>query len=252
MKNNPESGHAKNIANFSKLISEVTSYGKDYSPTNKKIALTALQLIFTGADTSKTDLANAIQARQDAATARHLIFVPLGPLATRIHRSFISTEDVDQDTVYQVKSLVKKIHGERINPLAKPPATTSTSSPTPTPDPLTHSVSQKSYTNLTEHLTNLNIILSKETNYKPNEIDLKSATITLLTTDMVAKNNACDLAEGIVHANTNNRNTLLYTDTDGLVDLAKTVKDYVSSIYGFKSPQFKQVNRIRFTKTIHL
>jgi len=148
---------------------------------------------------------------------------------------------------------VKKIHGERIIPLAKIPVTTSaTDSLTPVPAAVTNSVSHKSYTNLAEHLTNLNIILSKETNYKPNETDLKSASVTLLTTDMVAKNNACDTAESNVHATTNNRNTQLYANTDGLVDLAKTVKEYVASIYGFRSPQYKQVNRIRFTKSVHL
>jgi len=38
-----ETGHAKNIANFSTLISFVQGYGAAYDPSNAAIELTALQ-----------------------------------------------------------------------------------------------------------------------------------------------------------------------------------------------------------------
>lgn len=38
----PETGHAKNVANFETMISYVTGYGGDYKPSNTAISLANL------------------------------------------------------------------------------------------------------------------------------------------------------------------------------------------------------------------
>jgi hypothetical protein len=45
-----ETGHAKNVANFSKLITACTSFGTDYNPASTKLKLTALQTLYTDSD----------------------------------------------------------------------------------------------------------------------------------------------------------------------------------------------------------
>ena len=55
MASNSETGHAKNVANFGKLVSFCTGYGADYNPSNSGIAIEALT-------TMQTDSQNAINS----------------------------------------------------------------------------------------------------------------------------------------------------------------------------------------------
>ena len=65
---------------------------------------------------------------------------------------------------------------------------------------------------------------------------------------MLAKNNAV----GTEYTNVSNarivRDKGLYTEKTGLVDTANEVKDYVKSIFGYTSPEYKQISKIKFTK----
>jgi hypothetical protein len=45
-----------------------------------------------------------------------------------------------------------------------------------------------------------------------------------------------------------NRDNLLYKKGVGVVEIAQESKEYVKSVFGTKSPQYKQVSSIRFTK----
>lgn len=44
------------------------------------------------------------------------------------------------------------------------------------------------------------------------------------------------------------RDTILYSDDTGLIDIASDVKKYVKAIFGASSPQFKQISGIKFKK----
>ena len=43
------------------------------------------------------------------------------------------------------------------------------------------------------------------------------------------------------------RNNLLYKENTGLYDVALDVKNYIKSVFGATSPQYKQVSKIKFT-----
>jgi hypothetical protein len=53
----------------------------------------------------------------------------------------------------------------------------------------------------------------------------------------------------IVLEHLTNRDQLLYGEETGMVDVAMDVKNYVKSVFGAISPQYKQVSRLRFTKS---
>ena len=44
------------------------------------------------------------------------------------------------------------------------------------------------------------------------------------------------------------RDKVLYAEGTGLCDIALDIKNYVKSVFGATSPQFKQVSEVRFTK----
>jgi hypothetical protein len=49
MASNSEVGHAKNVANFEKLISFCNGYGGSYNPSKNSIKITALNTLLTDA-----------------------------------------------------------------------------------------------------------------------------------------------------------------------------------------------------------
>jgi hypothetical protein len=48
------------------------------------------------------------------------------------------------------------------------------------------------------------------------------------------------------------RNELLYAQGTGLVLVARDVKNYIRVIYGVKSPQYKQVSKLKFMLLIKM
>lgn len=90
--------------------------------------------------------------------------------------------------------------------------------------------------------------MASQSGYAPNETALKVATLTTLLADMRTKNTAAINALTPLSNARIARNTILYTDGTGLVDIAGEVKKYVKSVFGGTSPQYKQVSGLKFTK----
>ena len=115
------------------------------------------------------------------------------------------------------------------------------------PAPTTISTSQQSYDQLIQHLAGLNAVLAAEPSYTPNESDLKVSTIDAKIADLTAKNTAVANAYATISNTRIERNQILYSPQDGLVETASEVKKYVKSVFGATSPQFAQVKGIKFS-----
>ena len=99
-----------------------------------------------------------------------------------------------------------------------------------------------------DHFAQLIALLTAEPKYLPNENELKVATLNTQIADMRTKNTAVINALTAVSNARINRDKLLYGDLTGMVDTAMAVKQYVKSLFGAKSPQYKQVSGLRFTR----
>ena len=55
MASTSEVGHAKNVANFETLIIDCQAFGTSYNPSNTAITITALQTLYTNANTALND-----------------------------------------------------------------------------------------------------------------------------------------------------------------------------------------------------
>jgi len=244
MASNTETGHAKNVATFEDLISFCTAYGATYNPTKAALKVPALTAQLAAANAALQGVKVAKTTYDNATNAREIAFKPLKSLATKIVNSIAATEATPQ-TVDDVKSVNNKIQGRRVKAIEKPDAEALAAGAEPVK---TVSVSQQSYNQLVDHYAQLVATLTAEPRYQPNENELKVTALNALLIDLRTKNTT------VINANTalSNariaRNKALYDPSTGLADTAQAVKIYVRSVYGTKSPQYKQVSALRFSK----
>ena len=110
-----------------------------------------------------------------------------------------------------------------------------------------NSVSQQSYTQLTEHLDNLTALLDNSETYAPNETELQLATLQAYSTSLKSANNSVINSTTPLSNKRIARDEVLYADGTGLIDLAALVKKYIKSLFGADSPQYEQISGLKFT-----
>ena len=240
MASTSETGHAKNVANFEDFISFIIAYGATYNPTKAILKLLNLNAIFTQA---KADIANVMSKTvtfNNTSNTRAVLFEPLQKLSTRLIQALSST-DATKELIKDAKTVNRKIQGKRAKAIETP---TDPNAPAPT----NISASQQSYDQLIEHFGKLIEVLKSETTYAPNENDLKIATLnTQLTALKTANTNVTNAYTGVSNARIS-RDKTLYKENTGMYDVTIDVKNYVKSLYGITSPEFKQLSKIKFSK----
>lgn len=240
MPSTSETGHAKNVANFEDFISFVTAYGATYNPSKASIKLANLNAIFTQAKADITNVMNKTVVFNNTSNVRATLFEPLQKLSTRLVQALSST-DATSELIKDAKSVNRKLQGKRAK------ATETPTDPN-APAPNTISASQQSYDQLIEHFSKLIEILKSEPTYTPNETDLKITTLTAqLTALKTANTNVTNAYTAISNARIA-RDKTLYKEKTGMYDVTLDVKNYVKSLYGISSPEFKQLSKIKFSK----
>jgi hypothetical protein len=199
----------------------------------------------TGANAALQAVKVAKTAYDNATNARELAFKPFKSLATKIVNGLAATEATAQ-TVDDVKSTNNKIQGKRAKAVEKPDAKALAAGAEPVK---TASTSQQSYDKLIDHFAQLIATLTAEPKYLPNENELKVATLNTLLTDLRAKNTAVISATTALSNARIARDKALYGETTGILDVAQDVKQYVKSLFGASSPQYKQVSGLKFTRS---
>ena len=243
MASTSETGHAKNVANFEDLISFCNGYGGSYNPSKAILQIGNLTTLhgnaqnsITGVTSSKTAFANATNARQTG-------FDPLKKLCTRIVNALDATDATDK-MVKDAKTINNKIQGKRAE--VKPKAAPAPGSEAA--EDKTISVSQQSYDALVDNFGKLIDLVGTEPTYTPNETELQISTLQTNLGNLKATNTA------VINSYTNysnsriTRDSILYGQTSGLVDVALEVKKYVKSVFGATSPQYKQVSKLEFKR----
>ena len=240
MASTSETGHAKNVANLQDLISFVTGYGATYNPTKNALMLPQLNALATTAQTSLADVVTINTAYNNKVNERVTAFSGLKALSTRLVNA-LETTDATAQVIKDAKGFNRKLQGKR--------ASTATTPIDPnTPAPATISTSQQSYDQQIQHLAGLISVLQSEPSYAPNETELAIATLTAKQADLTAKNNEVSTAYTNISNSRIARNTTLYADNTGLVEIATEVKKYIKSLFGASSPEFAQVKGIEFKK----
>lgn len=236
MASNTETGHAKNVANLKALNEINVGFGGNYNPSNPLLVMVNMQNQHNTCDTLQEAVNTQTSLFLPIRNARQNEFKTVKPLVRRI-MSATKSCGAKQNFIDNVATVGHKILGERAekaSPTDKDPAGTSSS--------------QQSFDNTVNNFDKLVKLLASEPKYNPNENDLKVSTLTAKHTAIDNANNA---VKGAVSAYNNAiiaRNKALYTNDTGLVDVGQASKDYVRSVFGFSSPEFKLVVKFKFVK----
>ena len=240
MKSTSETGHAKNVANFKKLIIFCQGYGARYNPSNSDLQLPQLQPLVTTAQDSLKLVTKTNTTFNNAVNDRVNVYVDLKPLATRLMNALQTTKASDEK-VDDARGFNRKLQGGRASKIKK------IEDPNE-PAPNTISASQQSFVMLNQHFQNLVSVLESESTYAPNETDLQMETLNAKIEALENTNEAVANAYTDVSNARVDRQKKLYTNENSLVDIALEIKKYVKSVFGATSPEFKQVDAIAFRK----
>ncbi len=223
----PETGHAKNIANFESLINFCAGYGPTFNPGRASLTLDALR---TKLEASKAAFAD--NARLDA-------FKDFKGLSTKISNA-LAASGVGPNIIDAARTLNRKMQGGRATP--KPEATVDAV------ETRTISASQQGFDTRLEHLQGLIQLVSSQPEYTPNEEELKPESLKALIASLYATNNRVREAE-VVWSNARlARTKTMYAEGDGLAHIALDVKKYVKSVFGASSLEYSQIKGITFRK----
>ena len=243
MANQSETGHAKNVANFSTLITVVNGFGEVYNPSKQSITPTSMASLLENAKSVMNDF-NSISGNYGIAVAnREVAFGSLSKLTTRVLNSLRSS-DATQQIIGTAASIVRKIQGKRATPkkteeekaalLAEGTVVKEISS------------SQMSFNSRLDNFNKLIQLVTQISQYTPNEEELKSASLSNYYATLRAANRAAREAETALSSIRIARNQILYESGSGLVDISLSVKTYVKSLFGATSTQYRQVSGLTF------
>ncbi len=251
MASTSEIGHAKNVANFEDLISYCTGYGSAYNPNLAAIKIANMNTLKNSANTALTNVVLTFTAFKNATNAREIVFLPIKKLSTRIINA-LRASGVPEQTIKDALTINRKIQGKKLKTVfggKEKTAVNPNDPPVEVPEePKEISSSQQSYDSMIEHFSKLIDLLTSQPLYVPNEADLKLTALNTLLASMKTSNTAVITATTNVSNSRISRNYILYKIVTGLVDVAFEVKSYVKSVFGAKSPEYKQVSGLKFTK----
>lgn len=233
-----EVGHAKNVANFEELIVNCQSFDTAYNPVNELIEIPQLQTLHTEAQSAIDQVHTSRSAFILTTNQRQTEFSDLKPLATRIINA-LSASGADNLAVNDAKTINRKIQGK-----SSTPKTNENEEGQEIQRAV--STSQQSYDNLIDHFSKLIELLSQIPQYVPNETGLQIKSLKSKLKRMKAINTQHINAYTQLSKILIERNQILYNPLTGLVAIAKLVKQYVKSVFGAKSSQYRQIAGIEF------
>jgi hypothetical protein len=243
MASQSETGHAKNVATFNTLISFCQGYGSQYKPAVAALEIGNLQSQLAAAENALNESKKKQVAFNKVVDERINAFEPLKPLAQKMMAA-LSASGVSSQTTEGAKTIYRKLQGRRAGKIQ---ATENT-----TPDtPKNISVSQLSYDNQMANFSALIALLSTLPEYKPNETELQTSSLTTYLIQLKTANNAVIEAYTAWSNSRISRDETLYGKNGGLVDTALQVKNYVKSVFGNSSPQFQQISALQLVRIEH-
>ncbi|MFA9392967.1 MAG: hypothetical protein ACERKD_24380 [Prolixibacteraceae bacterium] len=241
-----ETGHAKNVATFEKLVSTITGLGAVYNPSKESTKLPALNSLLGNAKVAINDFNAAEATWKNAVKVRELAFKPLSKFITRVNNSLKasgSSSLIDESAM----SLIRKLQGRRATPKMADEEKQAAEAEGKTVKE--SSSSQMSFDSRLDNLDKLIKFLASVTEYAPNEPELAVDGLTALYNDLSGKNSDVINASVPLTNARIARNNVLYSPLTGVIDISVDVKTYVKSVFGATSPQYKSISGLRFTSS---
>nr|WP_315220918.1 hypothetical protein [uncultured Flavobacterium sp.] len=235
-----ETGHNKNVTNFETLIIVCQGFGANYNPSNPNIMIPFLMNQHTDAKAAVQEVKVTETPFNSIEGERKTLFKPLKPTATKVINA-LKAAGVPTTVIADAETINRKIQGKRAdNTIKEVPAGEEAK------DKI--SVSQQGFDMQIDHLEKLIELVHHEPKYTPNEEPVKVTTLTDYKIALETINTAFKTAYVPYKIALQARDVKLYSSNTGVVDTAQTVKNYVKSVFGATSPQYRQVSALLFRK----
>ena len=240
-----ETGHAKNVANFQALIVQVGAYGASYNPSRASIQLPNLLASSAAANATINKLNLLLANYSNAVAARATAFQPLSKLSTKIFNS-LKASGALAHLVHNAQTNHRKLTGRRASAKISEEEKQALLAEGKTVNQV--SASQQSFDSKLDSLDKQIKLIASIPAYNPNEVELQVATLQNLYNNLQQKN-ATVISEAVtLSAARIARNEALYHSETGIVAIAKDVKNYVKSLFGINSANYKLISGIAIRK----
>jgi Uncharacterized protein conserved in bacteria (DUF2225) len=240
-----ETGHAKNVANFNELILAISSLGAVYQPPVEVLKVAVLLNQKTELEKALQAVNNAVSNYKNAIYARQQGFEKMNTLASRI-TAMLAVLGVDAKMQAEAKSLSRKISGSKTAKKTTTPEVSTNPTETPAVESKTVSTSQQSFDQRRSNFDRLLALLQSQPSYAPNEEDIKLANLQTYHSELGKANDQAIQTERELIKARQQRDDLLYTEQSGAVAIAFRIKEYIKSIYGANTNEYKRIAGIKF------
>jgi len=241
---NSETGHAKNVANFQTLISNCTSFGVIYNPSNRILTIENLKLFHIEAKGNLNKVSRTKSEHDDIEGKRQTLFGSYRTISTKIMGALLSS-GAPQTVINDARTISRKMQGRRA------PGTKIELNEDGTKKSR-NSISQQSFDMRIEHLDKMIELLSFERKYDPNEPHLTIEGLRAYHDELDTINEQVKDAYGPYSNAMNARNRKLYAPEIGLVAIANSVKNYAKSIYKTNTPEYKSISKLPFKTLVDI
>ena len=235
MASTSETGHNKNVANFSSAYQILEEMGGLYNPSNANLKLTTL-------DPIKTDLSGVITVLNDkkpvyknAVADREIEIAPLGKISTRA-LNFAKSLDISVTDKENLQSQAKKIRGDAKAKVVNPD----------TAEGDAISTSQMSYDSRIANLDTYTSQLASHPEYVPNETDIQIVSLRAYHLRLKTLSAEVNSAGNALITARKNRNDILYNNPKNVIQIIKEIKAYVKSLGTAGEPYYKALVKLKF------
>lgn len=247
-----ETGHVKNAANLLKYNQFLATLGTAYNPSNTAITLSALTTAQTSATAKINAVATALTNWNNAQNDRKSEFDTLASFSTQLLGALKAVGAAKQ-TTDDFAFLVGKMRGDDGTKLTKADAgkiATSNNNSNPEETTASKSTSQQSFDQKIEHFNKMILLLQSEASYAPNEVQFQVTTLNAKLVTLNTINDNANNAKSLLTSSRIDRNLFFYDTNNGILELVKKSKDYIKSIFGASSQQYKTALTFKLVRVI--
>lgn len=238
----------KNVQSLEKLLGICTGLGENYRPGNQKLQVEAMTTLLSQAQTIVSKMNVAQTAYENATNHREVEFKTLASFSTRLLGALIASDALPQ-TVDDARAMTRKLAGHRLGDRSAVPSATNAAVNTSPAEPAAAKRRARGldYNSTVGHFEKLIETIAAEPNYQPLEADLQVAALRERLFSLRDANSKVIQVAEMFRKVRNQRDELLYAQTNSVYHVAKLAKQYVKSVYGFKNDNHRTVSKLPFT-----
>ena len=234
--------NVKTVAAFEEFTGFCSGYGGSYNPGLPNLKLSALNELAVKARQALEDVNVAKSALNIATNNREIAFAGL-PKSVSSMTYALAASGASEQTMKDARMILRQMTSRRKSrePIASGEATA--------PLEKGRSFSQRGYESMTDHFARLIQMLRDEPLYQPTENFLSVAGMNEQVLKLRSLNAAVtDARVGFSNARVA-LHQIYYGEANSIVSTGRSAKKYVRAIFGLNSSQYRQVKKIKFTKT---